>query len=195
MIHIRKQHGRQFAATGSIIVPLLLCASCLLAADFTFFGYSDTHYGAETSGINQMVDIINSLPGTAYPASIGGVVDTPRGIIMPGDLINDGAVASKYQTQWASYVADFGVNGDGRCKFPVFEGLGNHDVNTNLFIFNKIEERNVIRKKLKLISDISQNGYHYSWDWDGIHFVNVNLFPGSTYSRTVVKYSIIFNKY
>jgi hypothetical protein len=109
------------------------------------------------------------------------VVGTPRGVIMSGDLINDGAVAQKYPKQWADYIADFGVNGEGRCKWPVFEGVGNHDLNDNLFVFNKVKERNVIRKQLKLIDNVSSNGYHYSWDWEGIHFVNLNLFGGNVW--------------
>jgi hypothetical protein len=157
------------------------------SADVTFFAYSDIHYGADDGGKKppmtqcEKVPIINALPGTAYPLAIGGEVATPRGVIMEGDLINDGAVEAKYPTQWANYIADFGVNGEGRCKFPVFEALGNHDANDNLFVFNKIKERNRVRKELTLIGNISPNGYHYSWDWDGVHFVNVNLFPGNAW--------------
>ncbi|MCX6866808.1 MAG: metallophosphoesterase, partial [Verrucomicrobia bacterium] len=171
------------------------CATALLlaagfhpspAADVTFFAISDIHYGAVSGPKDGKpkvtcpeIDTINSLPGTPYPAPFKGTVAVPRGIVMQGDLINDGAVAEKYPTQWANYIADFGVNGEGRCKFPVFEAIGNHDVNENLFVFNKIKERNLTRLQLKYIGNISPNGYHYSWDWDGVHFVNVNLFPGN----------------
>jgi len=112
-----------------------------VAAEVTFFSHSDPHYGADGGGKrppivrSEKVPIINALPGTDYPPEIGGMVDVPRGILMPGDLINDGAVKDKYPTQWANYVADFGVNGEGHCRFPVFEGLGNHDVNDDLFVF------------------------------------------------------------
>ncbi len=164
-----------------------LAAGSAAAADVTFFSYSDIHYGADDGGkkppITQSakVPIINSLPGTEYPPAIGGKVDVPRGVIMQGDLINDGAVAEKYPTQWANYIADFGVNGEGRCKFPVFEALGNHDANDNLYVFNKIKERTAKRKELGFVSNVSSNGFHYSWDWDGVHFVNVNLFPGNVW--------------
>lgn len=169
---------------------VLLAASgttAAVAADITFFSYSDIHYGADNGGKSppktrsEMVDVINALPGTAYPPALGGVVDTPRAVIMQGDLINDGAVPEKYPVEWANYIADFGVNGEGRCKFPVFEGLGNHDANENLFVFNKIRERNATRQSLGYISHVSSNGYHYSWDWDGVHFVQVNLFPGNAW--------------
>lgn len=172
---------------SSALLAGALCAGTLWAAEVTFFSYSDIHFGANNGGKSPpktnsaMVEIINTLPGTAYPDSLGGVVGTPRAIIMQGDLINDGAVADLYPTQWANYAADFGVNGEGRCKFPVFEGLGNHDANENLYVFNKIKERNLKRKSLNYIGNISSNGFHYSWDWDGVHFINLNLFGGNVW--------------
>ena len=155
--------------------------------ELTFYSYSDIHYGADHGGKappkekSEMMEEINTLPGKPYPDAVGGVVGTPRGVIMPGDLINDGAVSQKYPKQWENYSADFGVNGEGRCKWPVFEAIGNHDLNDNLFVFNKIKERNVLRKQLKLIDNVSSNGYHYSWDWEGVHFVNLNLFGGNVW--------------
>lgn len=180
------QPTRCLASRAAIALAGVACGVAF-AADVTFYSYSDIHYGADDGGKkppivkSNKVPIINELPGTEYPPAIGGVVDKPRAIIMQGDLINDGAVAEKYPTQWANYIADFGVNGEGRCKFPVFEGIGNHDVNENLYVFDKIKERNLKRKELGFIGDISPNGYHYSWDWDGVHFVNVNLFPGNVW--------------
>lgn len=183
-MNMKKQNEFRGLAAGAAVALLVAGAG---SAEVTFFSYSDIHYGADDGGRKppmtrcSKVDVINGLPGTAYPAAIGGAVATPRGVIMQGDLINDGAVAEKYPTQWTNYVADFGVNGEGRCKFPVFEGLGNHDANENLFVFNQIRERNVVRKRLGYIGNVSSNGYHYSWDWDGVHFVNVNLFPGNVW--------------
>lgn len=179
----------QLVAGGYLIAAILLCLNVLAAEtkELTFYSYSDIHYGADHGGKappkekSEMMEEINTLPGKPYPDAVGGVVGTPCGVIMSGDLINDGAVAQKYPKQWADYIADFGVNGEGRCKWPVFEGVGNHDLNDNLFVFNKVKERNVIRKQLKLIDNVSSNGYHYSWDWEGVHFVNLNLFGGNVW--------------
>jgi|GEM_PF-2832669 len=180
----------RFSVLGSSIAGILLCCN-LLAADtkeLTFYSFSDTHYGADNGGKSppkeksEMMDEINTLPGKPYPDAVGGVVGTPRGVIMPGDLINDGAVPLKYPKQWENYSADFGVHGEGRCKWPVFEAMGNHDLNDNLFTFNKVKERNVIRQQFKLIDNVSSNGYHYSWDWEGVHFVNLNLFGGNVWN-------------
>ncbi|MFT5108326.1 MAG: cytolysin (calcineurin-like family phosphatase), partial [Pseudoalteromonas tetraodonis] len=180
-------HFEIMKSVGILFTALAMSCGAVLADDVTFFSYSDSHYGATGGGRwpptrqSHQVGIINALPGVVYPAEIGGVVDVPRAILMQGDLINDGAVAKLYPTQWKNYLADFGVNGEGRCKFPVFEGVGNHDVNTNLFVFDQVKKRNIVRKQLGFIGDVSANGYHYSWDWDGVHFVNVNLFPGNAW--------------
>lgn len=184
--------GAWFFGTGlvraAVVAAGLGWAATGTAADLTFFAYSDSHYEAEHTGTRSEVNWINNLPGTAWPTEVGGVVGTPKGVIMAGDLIDDGAVSALYPTQWANWSADYGVNGEGRCKFPVFENVGNHDLNTNLFMFNKVAERNLVRKDAGLIGDISPNGYHYSWDWDGIHFVNVNLFPGNVWEGEADSY-------
>ena len=164
------------AAHAAFCIPVL-------AADITFFAYSDCHFGAgePPKVTTPVVDWINALPGTPFPAEIGGVVEKPRAVIMSGDLIDHGSVAEKFPGEWQNYIAQFGVNGEGKCKFPVFEGMGNHDWNPNLFVYDRIKERNAKRLELGFIKNISENGYHYSWDWDGIHFINLNIFPGNVW--------------
>ncbi len=162
-----------------------------MAADVTFFCWSDCHYLVQHTASRPKVSVINSLPGTPYPSSLGGgTVATPRGIIMQGDLIDDGWDNTRNTTQWANYISDFGVNGEGRCLFPVYEAAGNHDMNATAFVYNKIAERNVTRKNLSLISNISPNGFHYSWDWDGVHFVNLNLACANIWQGECDTYSV-----
>jgi hypothetical protein len=183
---VRSHFGRvPLAAIARWSRVLLLTAalgeSPAWAANVTFFSFSDPHYKLPDTNGNPTVSVINTLPGTSYPPEIGGVVQKPRAIVMQGDLIDDGAVAARYPIQWTNFLADFGVNGEGRCIFPVFEGVGNHDLNPNLFVFEQVKARNLVRKNLGYISNISSNGYHYSWDWDGVHFVNLNLFAGNVW--------------
>lgn len=91
--------------------------------DITFFITSDTHYGVEADGAipaNQAtIDIMNAMPGTAYPVSIGGTVDTPRGVVVTGDLTEAGLTE-----EWGWFTADYGINGEGRVNYPVYEGWG-----------------------------------------------------------------------
>lgn len=163
-----------------LVLSLLAAAPCA-ARDVTFFSWSDPHYEIEHTEGRPTVGEINQLPGTAYPPLMGGTVEVPRGIIIQGDLIDDGAKRDEYPAQWSNYTADFGVRGEGRCRFPVFDGVGNHDLNPDLFIYKQIAARNRIRLEHGLIQHVSDNGYHYSWDWEDVHFVHLNLFCGDSW--------------
>lgn len=148
--------------------------------DVTFIIATDQHYGKENNQqINHaVVNHINSLAGTPFPEKFdNSIVRTPRGVIAPGDLLDKGYDPKTSQHKWDEWVADFGLHGgDGVLGFPVFEGIGNHDGPPVKSIPRaRIRERNKERKGL---TEISENGLHYSWDWDHVHFVNTNLFPG-----------------
>jgi cytolysin (calcineurin-like family phosphatase) len=158
-------------------------AFCLLlraqAVDLTFFTCSDTHYLQwASSNLNRtaIVDMMNALPGKTYPDGVGGgVVATPRGVIVPGDLIDHGqGPKALIKQEWAMWTTDFGLKNEGRIKFPVYEGYGNHDLNSNLLVENEIKARTLARSD---VVAISSNGFHYAWEWEGIHFIQLNLYP------------------
>ncbi|MFW5741571.1 MAG: metallophosphoesterase, partial [Myxococcota bacterium] len=91
----------------------------------TFYVAADTHFGFEgmIEANRRQAAAMNALPGTMYPAEIGGRVDPPTGIIMAGDLTESGT-----SRQWKEFLAHYG-NGqdDGKLIAPVFECSGNHD--------------------------------------------------------------------
>jgi hypothetical protein len=143
--------------------------------DITFFIGSDLHYGyadsvTVSSNIAQAaLDRMNALPGEPYPdAAGGGTVGTPRGVLLIGDLTDTGALPD-----WMAFTNDFGLNGERRLGFPVYEAFGNHDLNWP--VLYGVRARTPSRTG---VSNISTNGYHYSWDWDSLHLVCLNLFPG-----------------
>ena len=147
----------------------------LAGNDITFFVVSDLHYdmGPTIVAANEStIDFMNLLPGSAYPKEVGGEVMTPRGVVMTGDLTNDGTAE-----QWTLFTADWGVNGEGRIAYPVYEGFGNHDgsMAPGRVVAAGIAERNKTRPGVKNISD---NGIHYSWDWDQLHMVQLNFYAG-----------------
>ena len=147
----------------------------LTTNDVTFYVTSDLHYGASptTAAANEMtIDFVNVLPGTAYPSAVGGNVATPRGVVITGDLTNAGTTE-----QWALFIKDYGVNGEGRICYPVYEGWGNHDggIAPGSPVGPGIAERNKTRVGVK---NVSENGLHYSWDWDQVHMVHLNLYAG-----------------
>ena len=156
-----------------------MSARAATLGDITFFVGSDLHYGYASGTLIAsqfcagVLDRMNALPGQLYPATVGGgVVDPPRAVLLLGDLTNWGLAE-----EWAALTNDWGLNGERRLSFPVYEGYGNHDFH-DLWssILEWLKARNPLRTGL---SNISSNGYHYSWDWDFLHLVCLNLFPGN----------------
>lgn len=152
-------------------------------AGVTFFATSDVHYGqnSATKDANRaaIAGHLNSLAGKAYPASAGGgLVGTPRGVVLPGDLIENSAA-----NLWRDYSAAFGIRKEGAVKLPVYDALGNHEFYGSTFnaISSAFRQRNLERKNdpAYSIKDLDSSNYHYSWEWDGIFFVNLNVFGGA----------------
>ena len=168
----------------------------------TFIATSDSHYvsskNLERIDRNKAtIERMNNIPGTPWPGKLGGgKVGTPRGVLALGDLIDDGDKRDETPLQWRHFERQFGLDGtDGLLKYPVFEGWGNHDgppVGKEKFGFSvqsKIKERNALRKKAGRIGNVSENGLHYSWDWDTVHFVQANLYPADK-QHAKVRYSL-----
>jgi len=168
-----------------------------LAADsgVTFLVTSDSHYDAfenedrnERNGVT--IDQMNQITSVRWPEELGGdLIAKPQGVLLLGDVIDDGdrMKDGKNQSEQQNryFLADFGLDGaDGRLQYPVFEGWGNHDgppEGRERFGFSfqaQLKQRNASRLQNGLIDHVSENGLHYSWKWNGVHFVQLNLYPG-----------------
>jgi len=147
--------------------------------EVTFFLTADVHYGVGVSvakALSRLIDEMNGLPGQKWPDGVGGgIVPRPRGVGVLGDLVDDGNAADAAEV-WAMFTGGFGLSGEGRLAFPVYEGAGNHDGDPKNPVRRGIAGRNRIRPGVK---NISPDGLHYSWDWGGVHFVQLHLYPGS----------------
>lgn len=146
----------------------------------TFLVAADLHYGGTMNSrkINrEMVMAMNSVAGQNLPQEFGlkGKINTPRGVVVLGDIVDDGD-SPEVQKFWQEYVEDFGLKGDQLLAFPVYEGFGEHDGSSSGLVRTNLRSRNRLRPGLKGISADSQ---HYSWDWGKVHFVHLNLYPGS----------------
>lgn len=146
----------------------------------TFLVAADLHYGGSVMAgkINrEMVLVMNSLPGQKLPEEFGikGKINTPRGVVILGDIVDDGG-SPEVQKFWQEYVEDFGLKGDRLLAFPVYEGFGEHDGPSKGLVRSNLRSRNRLRSGLK---SISADGHHYSWDWGKVHFIQLNLYPGS----------------
>lgn len=180
------------------LIPLGLTAQVhpTGARDVTFISTSDAHYREPDhalgthNGLNRAsVEEINRIATQPWPIQLGGdPIGKPLGVLLPGDVIDEGDRAINgrkiSQEQFACFLADFGLSGtEALLKFPVFEGWGNHDgppegQEKHGFSFQgQLKRRNQLRKSRGLISNLSANGLHYSWDWQDVHFVQLNLYP------------------
>jgi cytolysin (calcineurin-like family phosphatase) len=137
--------------------------------DVTFLFSSDCHFGAKTTiptaqgadldlpteRINALfIEQMNAIAGKAYPAPIGGKVAQPMGLLVAGDLTDEGATG-----QWKAFVKLYGLTGtEGRLGIPVYETIGNHDVTSRQRTVSKgVSARH--------------GGVRYSWDWGDLHVI------------------------
>lgn len=135
--------------------------------DVTFLVTADTHFGwsekiavpdhpegVSVQEANEIVvDAMNGIAGTVLPTPLGGVVGTPRGVLVAGDLTETGQSA-----ELALFEAMYGLTGkDGRLRYPVYEGAGNHDIWGGTYVKAQVEKRH--------------GGARYAWDWNDLHVV------------------------
>lgn len=175
----------------------------------TFLSTSDCHYDAfENEERNQRnratIQEMNVIATRRWPENLGGgQIERPRGVVVLGDCIDDGDRKldgkPQSQPQYEFFRADFGLDGtDGLLTYPVFEGWGNHDgppAGQERFGFSfqgELKKRNAIRKENGLIGHLSDNGLHYSWDWDDVHLVQLNIYPADQ-QRAGVRYSPVWH--
>ena len=169
----------------------------------TFISTSDSHFKAfESKGWNacnrETIEEINRVTKEPWPEKLGGgKIDIPRGVVLLGDCIDDGdkVVGGKDYTaeQFKAFVAHFGLDGtDGLLKFRVYETWGNHDgppigknKRSRLSFQTELKKRNALRKKKGWLANLSDNGLHYSWDWDDVHLVSLGLYPADRQNAKV----------
>jgi predicted phosphodiesterase len=186
---------RQFVAStaAGLSIPGFVLGEPAKPKDkaLAFFLVGDTHFLAnkedpakmdERSAIitGRLIDWLNKLPGTEIPQTAGGgTVLAPQGVIHAGDCIDTGDKANvkMQETEWSAFVNAYGLTGkDGKLKVPVYEVHGNHDSpRGDGLAIKKIIARNKTRPG---VTNTSKTGVHYSWDWGGVHFVNLGIVVG-----------------
>lgn len=104
----------------------------LYSRDVFFIATSDCHYdfpeNEDRNDRNRVtLRAINNCTNLIFPKELGGYrLPLPRGVVVLGDLIDNGDRATNNQNhtqiQWTYWEADFGLTGnDGLLMFPVFE--------------------------------------------------------------------------
>lgn len=184
-------------------VAALALLGLLAATDITFFAMGDPQYGGGEADKNDwQIAALNTFPGTLWGEWladgsetgfrwIGEAVGEPLGVLIAGDLTKNGQ-----DGRWSlfgesdeigSFVRDYGLTGeDGKLRYPVFEGYGNHDLDTleDWWYFgaapalDEVASRNEQRKEMEPSLGFSPPLAHYLWEWEGVHFLHLNLYPG-----------------
>jgi hypothetical protein len=129
----------------------------------TFFVAGDSHFGATgVEALNRaIVEQMNALPGTDYPPTIGGQIETPHGVLFMGDMTD-----SSQEKEWHEFERIYGRTGrDGLLKYPVYEAIGNHDIIGNSPIKVHVKQRH--------------GSLAYSWDWSDVHLICLEMYPDS----------------
>jgi hypothetical protein len=156
--------GRFSAANLALWLGLSLLAAPAPPAEpptITFFVASDSHFGARgMSELNRtVVEQMNELPGTEYPPPLAGRVEVPRGVLFTGDTTDNG-----HLEEFAEFEAVYGLTGrDGLLNYPVFEAIGNHDLNRDSPVKEEVTRRH--------------GGVDYAWDWDDLRLVCLDMYP------------------
>lgn len=200
------------------LLGLLLAITGATAESVTFLVSPDTHF-TSSGGVPDVAKnargilSMNGLPGNAFPADSqwkGTVEETIRGVVVPGDLVDDGCnTAPTAPTdpgcadQWNNYTYYFRTlpspaSADGgaaaaaaaqACRWPAFEGCGNHDGGNSTDPKSGLVRRGVIARNRQRAAakgtagaanyTTSPNGLHYSWDWGGVHLAMLGVYPGT----------------
>ena len=160
------------------------------ARDFFFYVSADLQINVPEwglAGLDTMVATMNRTPGREWP--FGGRVDTPRGVIVPGDLVDD----IDHSQNWDAYKKYFDPGGNATLHFPVFAGIGNHGLSDSTAQqFSYVERAHIRRNERRPAPlNLGPKGYHYSWDWSDIHFVCLNIFSGDRSTTGVRKSGLV----
>ena len=157
------------------LIWFIVFASSCSIKESIFLVTSDIHYDgtvAKTAIIDSVIGLMNNIKSLKIQGEKGRI-RTPFGFVIQGDLTD-----SSLPEQWKQFTDSWGVNGEKKIKYPVFESFGNHDGNHDGIVRTGVIERN--KKRRKIIA-ISENGLHYSWNRNGVHFVMLGIYPGNVW--------------
>lgn len=165
---------------------LLLYNNGAVTPSDTFFTSTDLHFGSTTVSdadhvrhVRFMTQFANSA--RHWPKGVGfpdEPIHSPAAIITTGDNAHGGlqgelgAYRLLYEQSWINEST----------TLPVLIGLGNHDIGNDctrnncaqrMFDYVKGQVAGAVTK----LDDGSRN---YSWDWNGVHYLQLNKWAGDT---------------
>ncbi|WP_054311064.1 metallophosphoesterase [Mesorhizobium sp. 1M-11] len=163
--------------------------------------------GKTDAALLRQIAALNGIGDKLWPSAIDGVatglrsagnqIGTSLGIVVGGDMTDDGGgqvTQPSEGTQLLQFSQRYqqGVGPD-RVHVPVYVGLGNHDLDQNgppphadwyrreLRDYVEVNHRpGVFFKPPVPVADYDVASDCYSWDWGGLHLVQLHRFAGDT---------------
>lgn len=163
--------------------------------------------GKTDANLLRHVAAVNRIAERRWPKEIDGVatglagagrkIATPLGIVIGGDMTDDGGGQVKvpgegHQLLQFSSRYQQGMGPD-RVHFPVYNGLGNHDLDQDgapphidwyrreLRDYVELNHRQTVFYKPPVaVANYDIESDNYSWDWGGLHLVQLQRFGGDT---------------
>lgn len=194
--------------------------------DIVFYFISDVHACRMGDGLSpncqqedktdqnllRHVRALNALPLKRWPEAIDGkstgfaragkVIGRPRGVVVGGDMTDDGGGQTAEPGEGAqllqfSHRYSEGAGPD-RVHFPVYAGLGNHDLDQD----GRPPDIDWYRRELRDYVEVNHKpgvffkppapaknfdplSDSYSWDWGDVHLVQLHRFGGDTRKSAV----------
>lgn len=172
--------------------------------DITFFVAADLHFDSPPESdqyfhvvaMNSVCGSIKNKQGLSWPSKIestetmidcaGTTINVPRGVVLVGD-ITDRADPSALELFKKRY--EIG-NALKQIHFPVYIGLGNHDLDPIHVEEHEKEHRKRILDYLVFrhngkssavpVDNVDVKSFNYSWNWGNLHLIQTNRFAGNT---------------
>ncbi len=163
--------------------------------------------GKTDANLLRHVAALNRIADYRWPTEIGGVatglagagekIAVPLGIVIGGDMTDDGGGQVKvpgegHQLLQFSSRYQQGTGPD-RVRYPVYNGLGNHDLDQDgapphvdwyrreLRDYVELNHRQTVFYKPPVpVANYDIDSDNYSWDWGGLHLVQLQRFGGDT---------------
>lgn len=189
--------------------------------DVTFLFINDVHACRTSKGLSpnckeegktdenllRHIRALNRIDEATWPEAIdsattglrsaGERAARPRGIVLAGDMTDDGG-GQRAEPEEGFQLLQFSQryqkgDGDDEVHFPVYAGLGNHDLDQDgpkeyvdwyrreLRDYVEMSHRpGVFFKPIVPADDYDVASDCYSWNWDKLHLVQLHRFGGDT---------------
>lgn len=169
--------------------------SANFGSDINFLAFGDSQYGLETETQKNdreanllNIKALNSINNKRWPTDFqnNGKINNIRGVLIAGDITQHG-YSKNTKDEFNHFLNDYGLCGDKKLNYPIYEGYGNHDVLRgkdiyyNNYVVRALGLRNFFRKDVKHLTQEFRG--HYSWKWDKIHFSNLNIKAGEKHEH------------